>query len=284
MGDKPLHNMDEEELFGKRLKFKEIPLSTDKKALWDRIHNDIQKEATVRPIGARRRSLYYLAAAAASVAIILAFFFLMPGSMDAYQTALAEQIEVTLPDQSQVLVNADSKVRYNAKKWDQKRLVELNGEAFFKVQKGEKFTVETSQGQVEVLGTAFNVYSRGEDFSVSCQEGRVAVRNNKGEEVILQPGDQVKLENGNLISDEVAIEEVATWRSGIFTFESTAIADIIAEVERQYDVEIILSENIDQEKMTMRFDKSESVQEALRPIWFNYRLTLSQSGRKVTLE
>ena len=45
---------------------------------------------------------------------------------------MAEQTTVTLPDNSEVFLNAASEVRFNDKSWEDKREVNLKGEAFFK--------------------------------------------------------------------------------------------------------------------------------------------------------
>lgn len=286
MEDKPLHNneFEGEEILRKHLKFKQTPLTTDKAALWNRIKSDIETEVPVRSIKSGSRKLYYIYAAAASIAVLLCFIFLFPGGMDTYEAPLAQQLELRLPDQSEVLVNAGSELRYNTKKWDKQRLVELDGEAFFKVSKGEKFTVATQQGEVQVLGTAFNVYARGAVFSVSCEEGRVVVRNNRGEEVVLESGDKVKLKNGQLEQEVVDLAKIGTWRSGLFEYESTGLTEIIAEIERQYDVKISIPENIEQEAMTLRFNTDQSLEDALEGIRFQYRLTIKIEGQKVTLE
>jgi transmembrane sensor len=62
-----------------------------------------------------------------------------------------------LPDDSQVVLNSGSNATYNSFKWDDKREINLDGEAYFKVAKGKVFDVITSQGKVTVVGTQFNV-------------------------------------------------------------------------------------------------------------------------------
>ena len=66
-------------------------------------------------------------------------------------------------------------LKYASNKWDKKRRVRLEGEAFFKVAKGSTFTVDTKTGSVKVLGTQFNVKNRIGFFEVVCYEGLVGV-------------------------------------------------------------------------------------------------------------
>ena len=71
--------------------------------------------------------------------------------------------------------SAGSELNYNASKWGEKRELELKGEAFFDVEKGKRFDVNTELGKISVLGTEFNVLSRDSIFKVSCYEGLVQV-------------------------------------------------------------------------------------------------------------
>ena len=103
-------------------------------------------------------------------------------SLDSITTTdLAEHTEVYLPDSSQVILNAESKISFNKKTWDENRNVTLEGEAFFKVAKGKRFTVATESGIITVLGTQFNVENRKNFFEVTCYEGLVSVTYNNKE-------------------------------------------------------------------------------------------------------
>lgn len=286
MGDQFLPNDEQEaeDQLRKNLRFKKLRVETDSSALWDRIRQDIQQDTPVRSIRAARRNRLYWMSAAAAILLILAFFFLWPSGMEAYQTQMAETIELSLPDQSKVVVNANSELRYNAENWSEERKVTLQGEAFFQVEKGQRFTVATGQGEVEVLGTAFNVYARNESFRVSCQEGRVAVRSVTGQETILEAGDAAALIDGEWKGKEIIRTDVASWRNGLFIYEGERVAAIMDEMMRQYDVNIRFPENISEETLTMRFDRNQPLEESLEPILFSYRLSIKRDGQNVVLE
>ena len=75
---------------------------------------------------------------------------------------------VTLPDQSKVWMNSNSKLVYNVGV-NNTREVKLIGEAFFKVfkDKSRPFIVSANNIKVEVLGTSFNVKARtGSDILI----------------------------------------------------------------------------------------------------------------------
>ncbi len=109
---------------------------------------------------------------------------------------IAEKTAVELPDLSQVKLNAQSRLTFNKKSWNKKREVVLDGEAYFKVAKGSKFSVITKDGTVTVLGTQFNVKHRDNYFEVVCFEGSVGVEY-KESSVTLKPGYSFLIIDGN---------------------------------------------------------------------------------------
>ena len=118
--------------------------------------------------------------AAVLVVGIAVFALFNNDKVNRFQTKLAQNETITLPDNSIVTLNESSQLEYNASQWDKKRALTLKGEAFFDVEKGQRFDVTTTFGKVSVLGTEFNVISRDSLFKVSCFEGLVQVNyNNK---------------------------------------------------------------------------------------------------------
>ena len=55
------------------------------------------------------------------------------------------------------------------------RKLKLTGEAYFQVEKGSPFIIDSPNGIVEVLGTAFKIIDNGNFFTVICTEGKVKV-------------------------------------------------------------------------------------------------------------
>lgn len=80
-----------------------------------------------------------------------------------------------LPDGSQVALNQYSTISYDSE--FSTRVVELDGEAFFKVKSGSSsFKVITNSGEIKVLGTAFNVKTDEKHFEVDVAEGLVELK------------------------------------------------------------------------------------------------------------
>lgn len=150
------------------------------------------------------------------------------------ETTIAQETTISLPDASTVALNAQSTLTYNKKTWSNKREVNLEGEAYFKVAKGSKFDVLTSDGKVSVLGTQFNVIQHNSYFEVTCYEGLVAVTHN-GNSIKLKPGHRFALIDG-MIKNETENEEKPSWLANESTFKSRPLRYILDELQRQYNV------------------------------------------------
>jgi transmembrane sensor len=126
--------------------------------------------------------------------------------MMAYQTAFGQTRQVTLPDSSVLVLNANSRLTF-ARSWPagEDREVTLAGEAYFQVRpagKARKFKVLLSGGaQVEVLGTAFTVTNRPQLTRVVLNHGKVQVgfadpqqENGWQASAIMAPGELVEVD------------------------------------------------------------------------------------------
>ncbi len=220
---------------------------------------------------------------AAAVAIILLAVRVVPGLLFAQQvrTANAEQQEITLPDGSEVILNSASKLKWNKRNFTDKRYLTLTGEAFFDVQKGNEFVIETKNGEVEILGTQLNVFSRDNEFWVSCLRGKVRVRHRDREEIIT-PGEMVRLDDEELQkTTSETIENTASWKEGILHFEETKLSTIFAELERQFDVTIFFEGN-EERKATIDFSNND-LQEALDVVCIPMELKYEVDNDKITI-
>ena len=176
------------------IRVKESPVADEQiNQLWDKIQTKVNQEGKVRSLPSRNPAIRRWIGIAAAACIGLLFFFYQYNPDTTINVRAAEQLVYFLPDSSKITVNAGSVVAFNAKKWEEDRKVELEGEAFFEVKKGSRFQVHTSYGTVEVLGTSFNVYARPDAFAVDCFTGKVRVATDKSEEQILTPGLGTKL-------------------------------------------------------------------------------------------
>lgn len=218
--------------------------------------------------------------AAILVVGIALFTVLNQDNINSYTTELAQNETITLPDNSIVNLNELSHLEYNASKWSEKRSLNLEGEAFFDVEKGKRFDVVTSQGIVSVLGTEFNVLSRENEFKVSCYEGLVTVNyNNK--EVIVPAGTEFSLKSGNTEKTKVTIAE-PHWIKRMSVFENATLQDVFTELEKQYDIKVNY-----QRSHTIHFTgafEHNNLENALKSITNPLNLSFLIQNKEVTIE
>lgn len=206
--------------------------------------NHLKEETKVVPLNPFKSFLRV----AAVIAVLLggAYFYL--GTLNEHYTSdLAQQTEITLPDASEVLLNAESELSFSRKNWDDNRNLDLTGEAYFKVAKGKKFTVSTDAGTITVLGTQFNVESRANFFEVTCYEGLVSVAFNDIEKK-LSAGHSFLVIDGK-IQTRRSIKAIApSWTKNESTFKSIPLKYVLAEFERQFNIQVDI-QNINTEQL-----------------------------------
>jgi ferric-dicitrate binding protein FerR (iron transport regulator) len=217
---------------------------------------------------------------AAAVAILLTGTYFYVNSLGkAISTNYAENKEIQLPDNSEVILNADSKITYSEKKWNANRNIKLSGEAFFKVAKGKSFTVATEAGNVTVLGTQFNVENREDYFEVTCYEGLVSVTFN-GKETKLPAGNSFIAIKGEIISDKVLNTTAPSWINKESTFKSIPLKYVLDEFQRQHNI-IVETKNIDLEQLYTGSFSNTNTKLALQSISAPSRIKFKLEGAKV---
>lgn len=148
-----------------------------------------------------------------------------------------EKKEFLLPDNSEIVLNTGSKIEYKKNNWDTNRNLNLSGEAYFKVAKGKKFTVQSNQGNVQVLGTQFNVNTNNELLKVVCYEGKVQVVQNNTK-IILNPTESVTFKNGKII-ENIKINHLSpSWLNNQLTYSNTSLEKLIVDLNNQYKIKI----------------------------------------------
>lgn len=202
-----------------------------------------------------------------SLGIYFSFFF---NDLTTVQTLASQKTNFELPDASSVILNAYSKIEYNKKKWSAKRELTLDGEAFFKVAKGSKFDVKTSDGVVSVLGTQFSVNQRDTYFEVICFEGIVSV-NSKGTSHKLTRGNTFRIMN-NVITTDIIKNSTPPWIDNISTFKSVPLQVVLEEFERQYNV-VITSNDVDTKRLFTGGFVHTNLEEAITSITIPFNLS-----------
>ena len=198
------------------------------------------------------------------------------------ETLVAQQTLIELPDASKVELNALSNLTYNKSKWDKKRQVILDGEAFFRVAKGAKFDVKTNQGIVSVLGTEFNVKQRENYFEVTCFEGLVAVTY-KNNTVKLKPGNRFAVIDGEIIANEKENKTQPSWTKSESAFTNRPFKFVINEFQRHYNIKIETNK-VDTELLFTGGFPHKDIDLALKSITLPLGITYSKTKTVIVLK
>ena len=199
--------------------------------------------------------LWSYTAAASVILIFFAYSFFF--STTTYTTQLAEKTNFELPDGSQVDMNAGSTVSFKKSSWSDKRSLDLQGEAFFKVKKGSSFTVNTPQGNVTVLGTQFTVNARKNVYHVTCFEGKVLVVTKSKDSITLTQGMSFLQNKNNRKEYTIQVTE-PSWINEESSFNEMSIDLVIEDLERQFDITISGKEFIKPALFTGRFSHKDA--------------------------
>jgi len=148
---------------------------------------------------------------------------------------------LALTDGTQVWLNKNSKLSVNPTFGKATREVELDGEAFFEVERNEQspFIIKTNESVVTVLGTSFNVKESAESTTVSVASGKVRL---EGDVKKVEP---IKGERGvhDYKNDAVGKTEPASpndlvWKTGRFIFKAQTLASVVNQLEHHYDISV----------------------------------------------
>lgn len=239
-----------------------------------------RQEQTIKAKKGNYKNWFY--AAAAAIVILFGINFLINSQQEStVTTTVAETKNLVLPDGSTVQLNATSSVTYDAKDFLKTRTLTLDGEAYFKVQKGSAFTVKTKNGAVLVLGTAFNVYSREKDFKIFCDEGRVQVQSNS-KTIILNAGEGAFAKAEVPLSTTPPTIKSPQWRSGRTYFQKETLKEVYRALERQFPV-TIRTERIDVDRLYNGYFDHSNLENALDEISKPMRITYEIKGSEVIL-
>lgn len=237
-----------------------------------------EKAASARIVMIRRWVSF---AVAAGVALLVMIFFqnqLSDAPDWVARTDIGQQTQGALPDLSTYQLNAGSRIAFDADSWEEARSVTLEGEAYFSVQKGETFTVNTAHGAVTVLGTRFNVRDRDGVLDVSCLNGKVRVLDEKGQEqAVLKAQEAVRLENGQVNLRAISEAQRPAWIQGTTILEDVPLQVVVRELERQYDIQIELTGAFKKQIKDVKFP-NDDLTTALNVISPLYRLNITSTS------
>ncbi|MDD4192294.1 MAG: FecR domain-containing protein [Mangrovibacterium sp.] len=217
-----------------------------------RIHYEINRQEQQQPKVRRLVTFMTRIAAILLLPLSIAYFLQLQkdtGEQEVLQTIstpLASKTSFELPDGSKVWLNSGSSLRF-PKAFDGKtRLVQLTGEAYFDVKKGERpFQVETAHVTVAVLGTAFNVMAYGHELpAVTLERGKVLLETRSKKHEFLVPGQQAVIDtlNQSITMRMVETNLYSSWIRDQLIFKNETLASVVNRLERWYNIRIVVTD------------------------------------------
>lgn len=199
-----------------------------------------------------------------------------------------EKKEIKLPDESDIYINSASTLKYPETFGKKQRLVELTGEAFFKItpDKERPFIINAGRISIKVLGTSFNVRSYDEDewIGVTVSTGIVSVSIfDDNSSIQLTPNEELWINKKNHFfqKSKKDVLHASSWREGYLYFDKAPIKDVINTLNRKYAVNIVL-ERPGEYTITGEHD-NKSLQSVLESICFITKLKQKKNGNNITL-
>lgn len=213
------------------------------------------------------------------------------------------QYQVVLPDGTEVWLNAASSIHFPTQFAGNERRVELTGEAYFEVKKDARkpFHVVTATQDVEVLGTHFNVNSYSDETSIKTTllEGKVKVvkresafakasadKSAKDAElaIVLKPGEQAVLSRAHspfTIDHSPDLEQVMSWKNGVFQFNNADIKTIMRQLARWYNLEVTYNKPPDDNLYYVEMPRNSKLSSILKVLELTGNIHFEIEGNKL---
>ncbi len=322
--------------------FFEHPANADrpqaaKQNSWQRLNARLQQEITSELVipKTKQRSLpaqlrkYWMPVAASFIALVLlSAYFLTSWSSNTrvaandsklleMNTMPGSRSKTVLPDGTQVWLNSDSRITYNAEFGKFKREITLTGEAFFDVTHNERIPMVVHARSVNILvkGTAFNVrsYLDARDVETSLIRGSVELSTDAEPEkkILLKPNEKISIEaepmapagrqTPKTVDPVVPFEKryridrlkeshisntipEVSWIENKLVFDNEPFSAIIAKMEKWYNAEITLTnDSLASKKFSGEFEK-ENLTEALNALQFINHFEFEIKGKQVFIK
>lgn len=281
--------------------------------IYDRMLDEIEEEKVIELLKKPKSNetktyvlmpsiLKYAAIILLAIGVGFAVWFQNQTLSNSTQVALIEKVtsrgqktQLMLSDGSKVHMNAESHLIYDEGFGKTNRDVKLVGEAYFEVAKNEElpFNVTANNTITTALGTAFNIsaYEESTVTAISLTEGKVSIKPahahiDELEPVILSPGQefQVGLDPSAGLVRAFDEDLVVSWKNNVLLFDNTNMTEMIANLERWYNVKVIVLEpsKMSGVRASGKFE-NESLQNVLRVLSYSLQFDYQVKNDTVTI-
>lgn len=208
------------------------------------------------------------------------------------------QYRLVLPDGTVAWLNAASSITYPTAFSGRERSVETSGEVYFEVARNEQqpFIVKTNRQRTEVLGTHFNINAYKDEAAINTTllEGAIKVTpigsvDSPGKAMLPKPGQQTSydLETGKMQVKQANTAAVIAWRNGLFSFEKAGIQEVMRQLSRWYNVDIIYEGNITTQTFSGDIYRNLGLLKALEMlgfVGFHFEMQNGPNGKRIIVK
>ena len=205
---------------------------------------------------------------------------------------------ISLPDGTKIILNAGSKLRYDAAYGKKSRTITLRGEAYFKVAKDKKrpFIVNTRHLSVTAYGTIFNVkcYDSEDKTEATLIEGSIGIKvndNSSRKEYLLKPNEQFiykinendKKQKNLIVVKNINADIYTSWIYDKIQVKSITLKELAVKLERKYNVTIhIKNKNLEEMKFTGVLE-NETIEQILQALELSAKIKYRIDEREIWL-
>lgn len=276
------------------------PVAVDIPNAWEKMSTQIDEHESAlernKIIDLRKRAYRFTASIAALLMVGFAVFqlFINTPINEVLLAKSSQIIRQELPDGTEIALNENSEISYPKKFKGNTRVVQLKGEAFFKVEpdKQKAFIVEAGDAHIKVLGTQFNVKTNSQsEVEVTVTEGRVelckidtiAADTNS---IVLTAGNKglinINAKKPILVNNQEPDE--LFWNNKTLIFTDTELSKVILLLEKNFGITVSVSNPVlYQCPITTTFSNS-NADEILEIIAFTFDLDLQKDNNNYLLE
>ena len=203
-------------------------------------------------------------------------------------TPKGRQYQLTLPDGTQVWLNAASSIYFPTVFTDKTRAVTITGEAYLEVAPDplRPFTVRVGKTNIEVLGTHFNVmaYDNEEQIKTTLLEGSVKITD-EDRTATLRPGEELQLNTRQFeVIRNADVEAAIAWKNGWFVFKDAGVETVMKQVERWYNISVRYEGKLIEKQFNGRISRSASLSELMEMLSFYDDIKCTISGNTITIK
>lgn len=242
----------------------------DKEKAWQNVSSKIDTNVNSTATTFNLRSLYYYTSGiAATILITIALFFFLKPNSNQTENLLAfsdSHKELTLPDNSVIVLNDNSEIKYNQDFNKKNRDISLTGEGFFEVEHNDQMPFVVSAGDlfIKVVGTSFNINNidNKQLTEITVFSGRVHAysldkNGNKTSELFISKGEQAVFDKTTKTLTTVAEPDANTisWKTGKLSFNANNLECVFNAISKHYKTHFNVSDgDINKMQLTAEFD------------------------------